>query len=102
VQAPLAKSRLLALPINLLARIGFYSYSIYLWHWIVIGYVRQYLRYKCMTTATPFAWSSEWEWWQWPLSMAFSIIVGIAMAVIVEQPVLKLRDRWFPSRTHLA
>ena len=68
---------------------------------VVIGYLRQYLRYKCMTSGNPFAWSSEWEKLQWPLSVAFSVIVGIAMAMIVEQPVLKLRDRWFPSRTRL-
>jgi peptidoglycan/LPS O-acetylase OafA/YrhL len=99
VRIPLPRGRLLALPVDLLGRIGFYSYSIYLWHWIVIGYLRQYLRYKCITTGRPFAWSSAIERLQWPLSMGFSIIVGITMAAAVEQPVLKLRDRWFPSRT---
>src|SRR5579872_440719 len=95
----LASGRLLAFPVHLLARIGFYSYSIYLWHWMVIGYFRQYLRYKCITTGTPFAWSPQMENLQWSLSMGFSIVIGITMAVLVEQPVLKFRDRWLPSRT---
>ena len=101
VHVPIARGSLLAWPVNVLARVGFYSYSIYLWHWIVIGYIRQYVRYKCKTTGSPFMWTSGWESLQWPLSVAFSILVGIAMAVVVEQPVLKLRDRWFPSRTRL-
>ncbi len=100
IHVPLPRGRLLALPINVLARIGFYSYSIYLWHWIIIFYVRHYVRYKCITSGTPMEWSSRLEIWQWPVSMAVSIVVGIAMAVVVEQPVLRLRDRWFPSCTH--
>jgi peptidoglycan/LPS O-acetylase OafA/YrhL len=99
IHVPPKTGHLLAWPVNFLARIGYYSYSIYLWHWIVIGYLRQYLRYKCLTTGSPFAWTSAWETWQWPLSVIFSIIVGIAMAIVIEMPVLKLRDRWFPSRT---
>lgn len=93
------RGSLVALPIHLLARIGFYSYSIYLWHWIVIFYLRAYLRYECVTTGRPFFWTSTMEIWQWPLAMIFSIILGVAMAAVVEQPALRLRDRWFPSRT---
>lgn len=92
----------LALPVDLLARIGFFSYSIYLWHWIIIYYLRPYVRSKCMTTGSPVAWSSAMETWQWLFCVALSIVVGIAMAVVVEQPVLRLRDRWFPSRTRPA
>jgi peptidoglycan/LPS O-acetylase OafA/YrhL len=99
IYVPFRPGHLLAFPIELLARIGFYSYSIYLWHWIIIFYLRPYFRYQCITTSSPVAWSSGMEWWQWLLSMALSIIVGIAMGVLIEQPVLRLRDRWFPSRT---
>jgi peptidoglycan/LPS O-acetylase OafA/YrhL len=102
IHLPVKPGHLLAWPVNLLAPIGFYSYSIYLWHWIVIYYLRPYLRYKCIQTGSPVAWNSEMETWQWPVCVAFSIIVGIAMAVLVEQPVLRLRDRWFPSRTRPA
>jgi peptidoglycan/LPS O-acetylase OafA/YrhL len=99
LHVPVAPKRLLALPISILARIGFYSYSIYLWHWMVIYYLRPYFRYKCMTTGSPIAWNSVMERWQWLASVALSILVGIAMAVVIEQPVLRFRDRWFPSRT---
>ncbi|MGA7770575.1 MAG: acyltransferase [Candidatus Sulfotelmatobacter sp.] len=102
VHIPFQQGHFLALPVDLLARIGFYSYSIYLWHWIIIFYLRPYVRSKCITTGSPVAWSSVMETWQWLLCVALSIIVGIAMAVVVEQPVLRLRDRWFPSRTRPA
>lgn len=99
IHTPFQRAHLAALPINLLAHIGFYSYSIYLWHWLVIYWLRPYIRYLCITTGSPFQWSRAWETWQWPLCVAFSVLAGIAMAVVVEQPVLRLRDRWFPSRT---
>lgn len=99
VQIHFRGGHLLALPVDLLARVGFYSYSIYLWHWIVIFYLRPYLRDKCIRTGSPVAWSSALETRQWLLCVAVSIVVGIAMAIVVEQPVLRLRDRWFPSRT---
>ncbi len=96
------RGRLSTLPLKALARIGFYSYSIYLWHWLVIEYVRSYIRYRCMTTGSPMTWSHALESWQWPVSMAVSIVFGIAMALVIEFPVLRLRDRWFPSRTRVA
>lgn len=102
IHVPLQMRRIVAWPLNLLARIGFYSYSIYLWHWIVIFYFRPYIRYLCITTGSPLVWSSALESRQWPLSGVFSILMGIAMAAVVEQPVLRLRDRWFPSRTRQA
>jgi peptidoglycan/LPS O-acetylase OafA/YrhL len=94
------KPRILAWPIAGLARIGFYSYSIYLWHWLIIYYVRAYVRYQCVTFGSPFEWSDTMEKWQWQLSVVLSVVVGIGMSVAIEQPVLRLRDRWLPSRTH--
>ena len=102
VHARFAPGRLLALPFNALARTGFYSYSIYLWHWMVIFYFRRYFEYKCITTGSPMVWNSFIERWQWPAAMLLSIFIGVAMAVVIEQPVLRLRDRWFPSRSALA
>ncbi len=99
IHVPFQRGSLWVLPVDLLARIGFYSYSIYLWHWIIIFYLRPYLRSECVKTGSPVAWSSAMETWQWPFCVAFSIVVGIVMAVIVEQPGLRFRDRWFPSRT---
>jgi len=67
-----------------LARIGFYSYSIYLWHWI-IGKL----------FAIVFA-SSFLSFWAYALT---SIATGIVAAKLIETPVLSLRDKFFPSRS---
>jgi peptidoglycan/LPS O-acetylase OafA/YrhL len=58
-----------------LAKIGMYSYSIYLWHM----FVRQFIDSS-------------------PLFIVVSIIVGIVMGVAIEYPVLKLRDSGTFSR----
>ncbi len=99
IHMPYRQGHLLTFPVEALARIGFYSYSIYLWHWLVVFYLRPYIRAKCITIGRPFAWSSTLETWQWPASVVLCILVGIGTAIIVEQPFLRLRDRWFPSRT---
>ena len=74
-----------------IAFIGSYSYSIYLWHTMVRW------------------WGMEWFLEQFegpvPLWIAFSVYVstslaaGILMATLVEMPVVRLRDRLFPSRS---
>jgi peptidoglycan/LPS O-acetylase OafA/YrhL len=63
-----------------LARIGFYSYSIYLWHWVIS---------KLLLTS---GFVSFWSY------AAISIIIGIGAAKLIESPVLQFRDRYFPSR----
>ena len=63
-----------------LARIGFYSYSIYLWHWVIS---------KLLPTS---GFVSFWSY------AAISIIIGIGAAKLIESPVLQFRDRYFPSR----
>jgi peptidoglycan/LPS O-acetylase OafA/YrhL len=70
---------------RLLARIGYYSYSIYLWHmWVARGMHH--------LAGTPTVWS-------FTMYLGLCVIVGIAAARIIEMPVLALRDRWFPSRS---
>jgi peptidoglycan/LPS O-acetylase OafA/YrhL len=65
----------------LAAKIGFYSYSIYLWH-VVSGlqfsFVKNYALALCLGLAT-------------------AIGVGILMSKIIERPVLALRNRLFPA-----
>lgn len=34
-----------------------------------------------------------------PIYLVGSLVAGVAMAKVVEMPALKLRDRWFPSRS---
>lgn len=63
------------------ARIGFYSYSIYLWHPIV-------------GEALFHSGISVWKFWSY---IAACIIGGIGMAYLVEMPYLVLRERFFPS-----
>jgi peptidoglycan/LPS O-acetylase OafA/YrhL len=99
IHIPFQPGHLLAWPVNQLARIGVYSYSIYLWHWLIFYDLRPYVRFKCITAGIPVAWSNNLETRQWLFCLVSSIVVGIAMAVVIEQPVLRLRDRWFPSRS---
>lgn len=99
IHVRLRTGHFLTWPISLLARLGFYSYSIYLWHWFVFYYLRPVVRSQIIGSGFPFAWTVAWENRQWMICLVFSVILGIGMALLIEQPVLRLRDRWFPSRT---
>jgi len=68
---------------SLLARIGLYSYSIYLWH---MFFVWRMLPHFHIT-------SPVWSYW---CSIVGPILFGIAAAKVIEIPVLRFRDRVFP------
>lgn len=71
-------------PVRALAYAGSHSYSIYLWHIPVAAWI-----------ARPFA-----NWYVYAaVYFAASLVLGILMAAAVEMPVLRLRDRFFPSRS---
>jgi peptidoglycan/LPS O-acetylase OafA/YrhL len=73
-----------------LARVGAYSYSIYLWHMAI------------MRWAVPH-WQNALSWQQrQALYLVGAFVIGIAMAKLVELPTLRLRDRWYPSRMEKA
>lgn len=82
------------IPVNrvtcLLATLGTFSYSIYLWHMATMYYVIPQLR------EAGYSWSARFA-----LYFLGAFVVGIAMAKLVEVPTLRLRDRWFPSRSDL-
>ena len=69
-----------------LAKIGSYSYSIYLWHMAAIYFVTPRLR-------DLVSWDVRAV-----IYLVSAFVVGIAMAKLVEFPTLSLRDRWFPSK----
>ena len=74
---------------NMMAKIGVYSYSIYLWHVAVsrflINYYRLYDNYYLYLITY----------------ILLSIIIGTFVSKIVEYPVLKLRDRYYPSMSKI-
>jgi len=70
---------------RVLARIGCYSYSIYLWHFAV---------FVALTRATA-------HWFRFPAYVVGAIVMGVLMAKLIELPTLKLRDRIFPSITRV-
>jgi peptidoglycan/LPS O-acetylase OafA/YrhL len=72
------------------ASVGMYSYSIYLWHgpvgaWLP-GLVRRVLRVSQGPTERFLTY------------LIGSLAIGITMSKIIEYPILRLRDRIFPSR----
>ena len=70
-----------------LAALGSYSYSIYLWHMAIFYWATPHLRDAGVS-------------WQMrtAIYMAGAFVIGIAMARLLELPVLQFRDRMFPSR----
>lgn len=76
---------------GLMAIIGVYSYSIYIWHLAVKRW-----GIPLLSTVTGFERGGL-------VSLAVlavgSVVVGVAMAKLIEMPVLRMRDRIFPSRS---
>jgi peptidoglycan/LPS O-acetylase OafA/YrhL len=74
-----------------LAMLGTYSYSIYLWHlpmaWWGIALIE-----RTLGTSLDFAVRA-------PLYLSGSLAVGVLMAKLVEVPTIRLRDRWYPSKS---
>jgi peptidoglycan/LPS O-acetylase OafA/YrhL len=73
-----------------LARVGFYSYSIYLWHAMISGLAAHYLPERIGWPATTGAY------------ILGSIAIGVLAAKLVELPFLRLRERVLPSATRNA
>jgi peptidoglycan/LPS O-acetylase OafA/YrhL len=80
-----------------LAWIGFYSYAIYLWHVTAMGILERVLAGRLSL----WLGGSGSFWWlaSAGLISAGAILAGVAAAKIVEWPVLRIRDRYFPTRS---
>lgn len=82
---------------SLVAWIGLYSYGIYLWHVTVIGILTREFGNKVI------AWGGGTTQLVWLVNLLVigggAIIVGALLSKVVEWPVLRIRDRFFPSRT---
>lgn len=71
-------------PLAAISLIGFYSYSIYLWHWPILSTApKLFVR---LLGAAPTLLHTV-------LIMLATLVFGIAMAALVERPFLRLRDR---------
>ena len=78
-------------PVIVMATLGAYSYSIYLWHLFVREWGGPVVEVAWGTSAG-FGLRTA-------VYLVGSLVVGVFMAKIVEVPALQLRDRWFPSRS---
>ncbi len=75
-----------AVLVNGIARIGFYSYSIYLFHKLVIVFIiKEYMPAD--------SWISLITYY------VTSIAAGVIISEVIEQFTLKMRDKYFPSRS---
>jgi peptidoglycan/LPS O-acetylase OafA/YrhL len=70
----------------LLAWVGRYSYSIYLWHFVAIAAADRWLLRGLPWPLVPLA------------CVVVAVLLGALAAEVVELPALRLRDRLFPSR----
>jgi peptidoglycan/LPS O-acetylase OafA/YrhL len=76
------------------AFVGMYSYSIYLWHAVLIAATQVFLRKFPYITVPAGA--------LFPFYLLGSIALGILFARLIEFPALRLRDRLFPKLRHPA
>jgi peptidoglycan/LPS O-acetylase OafA/YrhL len=79
------------------AWIGVYSYAVYLWHVTVTGMLGRDLVPWITSRA------GGWTGWTWLASVVVltscAVLGGFLASVAVEGPMLRLRDRMFPSRS---
>jgi peptidoglycan/LPS O-acetylase OafA/YrhL len=77
---------------RVIAKIGVYSYGIYLWHLAV--------RDTCFAIANHFNSAVRWPV-AIVLQYATAIVLGAIMTHFIEWPALRIRDRLFPARDRL-
>lgn len=89
---------------NFMEFIGKNSYSIYLWHYVLVDYFKKFVHY-INTTAhsfsdTVFGYSYMFVYLAYVVFyLVFSVLIGVAFGKLIEVPFVKLRDRLYPSTT---
>jgi peptidoglycan/LPS O-acetylase OafA/YrhL len=82
-------------PIRFLAWVGVFSYAIYLWHIAATG------AFESLTERAVTPWAGDGQL-GWVISAAVVcagiLAVGIIVSIVVERPVLRIRERVAPSR----
>jgi peptidoglycan/LPS O-acetylase OafA/YrhL len=83
--------------VSLVAWVGVYSYAIYIWHVTALGILQREcgeLLSAWMDIRMPSGWLVAVV-----VVSAGAIFVGVAASKLVEWPVLRFRDRFFPTRS---
>jgi peptidoglycan/LPS O-acetylase OafA/YrhL len=86
---PTQISRGVSLAGTLMASIGMYSYSIYLWHVPIALWLAPLVRRVFHISTGPYE--------DFGIYLVGSLVTGIVMSRLIEYPILRLRDRFFPS-----
>jgi peptidoglycan/LPS O-acetylase OafA/YrhL len=71
------------------AYVGMYSYSIYLWHGPTAVWLPGFFR---RTLGFPVG-----EYGRFALYFVAGLVIGIVMSKLIEDPILRLRDRILPA-----
>lgn len=84
--------------VNAVSKIGFCSYSIYIIHWVIITTLKKFelthhLYYRIGHNLF------DNKVFNFILAVGLSIAAGMAMTYFVENYFLKIRDRFYPSRS---
>ena len=74
--------------------LGRESYSIYLWHYVVLTWVAIPLWFALAPTSPHAA-----RWISVITYLAVSLGMGFMMSILIERPLLRLRDQLFPSKS---